>query len=79
VGVDGTIFIRFLLGPICNKYGSRILMSSVLCLAAIPTAMTGLVNTATGLAVLRLFIGIAGGSFVRCQHWTARFFAKETV
>jgi hypothetical protein len=41
--------------------------------------MTGLVNSATGLAVLRLFIGIAGGSFVMCQYWTTRFFAKEIV
>jgi MFS transporter, NNP family, nitrate/nitrite transporter len=79
VGVGGTIFMRFLLGPLCDKYGSRILMSTVLCLAAIPCAMTGLVNSATGLAVLRLFIGVAGGSFVMCQYWTSRFFAKSVV
>jgi MFS transporter, NNP family, nitrate/nitrite transporter len=79
VGVGGTIFMRFLLGPLCDKYGSRILMSAVLCVAAIPTAMTGLVNSAAGLAVLRLFIGIAGGSFVMCQYWTTRFFTKDIV
>jgi NNP family nitrate/nitrite transporter-like MFS transporter len=79
VGVGGTIFLRFLLGPLCDKYGSRILMSAVLCAASIPTAMTGLVNSAAGLAVLRLFIGIAGGSFVMCQYWTTRFFTKEIV
>lgn len=32
-----------------------------------------------GLAILRLFIGIAGGSFVMCQYWTSRMFAKEIV
>jgi NNP family nitrate/nitrite transporter-like MFS transporter len=79
VGVGGTIFLRFLLGPLCDKYGSRILMTAVLCAASIPTAMTGLVNTAGGLAVLRLFIGIAGGSFVMCQYWTSRMFTKEIV
>jgi MFS transporter, NNP family, nitrate/nitrite transporter len=71
--------MRFILGPLSDKYGARILMTGVLCTAAIPTAMTGLVNSAAGLAVLRLFIGIAGGSFVMCQYWTSRMFAKEIV
>ena len=69
VGVGGTILMRFILRPACDKYGARILFSLVLCAASIPTAMTGLVNSATGLAVLRLFIGIVGGSFVMCQYW----------
>jgi NNP family nitrate/nitrite transporter-like MFS transporter len=79
VGVAGTIFMRFLLGPACDKYGPRILMSVVLCAASIPTAMTGLVQTATGLAILRLFIGIAGGTFVMCQFWASRMFTREVV
>ena len=61
--------MRFILGPACDKYGARVLFTVVLCAASIPTAMTGLVNSATGLAVLRLFIGIAGGTFVMCQYW----------
>lgn len=79
VGVAGTIFMRFLLGPLCDKFGARILMALILCLASIPTALTGLVNSATGLAVLRLFIGIAGGTFVMCQYWSSRMFCKEVV
>ena len=79
VGVAGTIFMRFILGPGCDKYGARILFTVVLCVASIPTALTGLVNSATGLAVLRLFIGIAGGTFVMCQFWTSRMFTKEVV
>lgn len=79
VGVGGTIFMRFLLGPLCDKYGARIPFTAVLCAAAIPTAMTGLVQTAAGLSVLRLFIGVAGGTFVMCQYWTSRMFAKEIV
>jgi NNP family nitrate/nitrite transporter-like MFS transporter len=55
------------IGPGGDKYGARILMTVVLCLASIPTAMTGLVQTAGVLAILRLFIGIAGGTFVICQ------------
>merc|ERR1712232_1084144 len=51
----------------------------ILCAASIPTACTGLVNTAWGLAILRLFIGIAGGTFVMCQYWSSRMFCKEVV
>jgi len=79
VGVGGTIFMRFVLGPMCDKWGARIPFALILCLASIPTACTGLVNTATGLAILRLFIGIAGGTFVMCQYWSSRMFCKEVV
>jgi hypothetical protein len=79
VGVGGTIFMRFVLGPLCDKYGARVLMAVILCAASIPTAMTGVVNTSAGLAVLRLFIGISGGTFVMCQYWTSRMFTKQIV
>eukprot|EP00536_Pseudo-nitzschia_multiseries_P017550 jgi/Psemu1/293087/fgenesh1_pg.1622_\ len=79
VGVGGTIFMRFILGPACDKWGARIPMAVVLCCASIPTACTGLVKDATGLAILRLFIGAAGGTFVMCQYWSSRMFCKEVV
>ena len=78
-GVGGTIFMRFLLGPMCDKFGPRIPFALVLCLASIPTALTGLVESAAGLAVLRFFIGLAGSTFVTCQYWSSRMFAKEVV
>lgn len=78
-GVGGTILMRFILGPLCDVYGARILFAVVLCVAAIPTACTGLIQTANGLIILRLLIGIAGGSFVMCQYWTSRMFTKEVV
>lgn len=79
VGVGGTIFMRFILGPACDKWGARIPMAVVLCAASIPTACTGLVNSAGGLAILRLFIGAAGGTFVMCQYWSSMMFCKEVV
>lgn len=79
MAVAGTIVVRFLLGPFCDKVGARILITIVLCLSAIPTACTGLVNTSAGLSVLRLFIGVAGGTFVMCQYWSSRMFTKEVV
>lgn len=79
VGVGGTIFMRFVLGPGCDKFGARVLFAVVLCTASIPTACTGLVRDATGLAILRLFIGIAGGTFVMCQYWSTQMFTREVV
>lgn len=77
--VGGTIFMRFALGPACDKFGARIPMAALLCLASIPTACTGLINDATGLWVTRMFIGCAGGTFVMCQYWSTSMFCKEVV
>lgn len=77
--VAGTIAMRFLLGPLCDKYGARILMGIVLTGASIPCALTGLANSATSLAIIRFFIGLGGSTFVMCQYWTTSMFTKETA
>ncbi len=77
--VAGTIFMRVVLGPSCDKWGARIPMAVVLVLCSIPTACTGFVQSAAGLIILRSFIGCAGGTFVMCQYWTSNMFAKEVV
>mmetsp|Transcript_22596 Transcript_22596/g.37374 ORF Transcript_22596/g.37374 Transcript_22596/m.37374 type:complete len:507 (-) Transcript_22596:1327-2847(-) len=79
VAVTGDIFMRFIFGAVCDKFGARLPMGLVLMAASIPTAMTGLVNNLTGLIFLRLFIGIAGSSFVMCQCWSTRMFSKDIV
>lgn len=71
--------MRFVFGAVCDKYGARIPMGMVLMLASIPTACIGLVNSLTGLICIRLFIGLAGSTFVMCQCWTTRMFTKEIV
>ena len=77
--VAGTIFLRFVNGPLCDKYGARIPMGFILAFASIPCTCTGLVNLAVSLAVLRFFIGFVGSTFVMCQYWTSRMFIKEVV
>ena len=71
--------MRFVLGPLCDKYGARILMGSVLMGASIPCACIGLVQSATTLAVTRFFIGLGGSTFVMCQVWTTAMFTKEVA
>jgi MFS transporter, NNP family, nitrate/nitrite transporter len=78
-GVGCTIFVRLVVGPLCDLYGARGLFCLMLCFASIPTACTGLIQNATDLIILRAFIGVAGGTFVTCQFWTSRVFAKEVV
>jgi len=70
---------RLLVGPLTDRFGPRKMFLVILCFAAIPTALTGLVKNAAGLWVLRLFIGVAGGSFVVCQYWSTAMFAPEIV
>jgi NNP family nitrate/nitrite transporter-like MFS transporter len=77
--VAGTIVMRFLLGPLCDKFGARILMGIVLMSASIPCALIGLVNSAATLAATRFFIGLGGSSFVMCQYWSTSMFAKEVA
>lgn len=79
LSVLGTIFMRFLLGPLCDKFGARVLMGIVLMGASIPCACTGLVNSAIGLYILRFVIGLGGSTFVMCQYWSTSMFTKEVA
>jgi sugar phosphate permease len=79
IELSSTTAVRIIVGPICDVYGPRLPFAAMLCLASVPAAMIGLVRNATGLYVLRFFIGIAGGTFVTCEYWASRMFAKEIV
>jgi len=77
--VAGTIIMRFILGPLCDKFGARILMGIVLMAASIPCALIGLVNSTTTLCITRFCIGLGGSTFVMCQYWTTSMFTKEVA
>lgn len=78
-GTAGTIIMRILIGPACDKFGARLCMAFILTASAIPCALTGIVETAQGLYIVRTFVGIAGSSFVACQYWTSQMFAREVA
>eukprot|EP00560_Eucampia_antarctica_P004380 CAMPEP_0197840216 /NCGR_PEP_ID=MMETSP1437-20131217/45474_1 /TAXON_ID=49252 ORGANISM="Eucampia antarctica, Strain CCMP1452" /NCGR_SAMPLE_ID=MMETSP1437 /ASSEMBLY_ACC=CAM_ASM_001096 /LENGTH=541 /DNA_ID=CAMNT_0043449789 /DNA_START=56 /DNA_END=1683 /DNA_ORIENTATION=+ len=75
--VAGTVFMRFINGPICDKYGSRIPMAGIIMFASIPCALIGLAEGLLSLCALRFLIGLGGSTFVMCQFWTTRMFTKE--
>ncbi|KKK12692.1 nitrate transporter CrnA [Aspergillus ochraceoroseus] len=79
IALLSTLLVRFISGPLCDRYGPRLVFIGLLLAGSIPTAMAGLVTTPQGLTALRFFIGILGGTFVPCQVWCTGFFDKKVV
>lgn len=77
--VSSTVLSRFVVGPLCDTFGARIVSTSLLIMGSIPTAFGGLVNSAVDVAVIRFFIGVMGATFVCTQFWSSQIFAKEFV
>lgn len=72
----GGVPLLFMLGPMSDKYGGRLMATSLLALIAIPCALTGLVTTLDGLLLVRLLIGCLDNS-VPCQYWISCHFVRE--
>jgi hypothetical protein len=79
VALSATLLIRAISGPLCDSFGPRLIFVGCLVAGAIPTALAGTIHNATGLIILRFFIGILGASFVPCQVWTTAFFDKNVI
>ncbi|KAJ6518254.1 nitrate/nitrite porter [Mycena vitilis] len=79
VALVATLLVRFVCGPLVDRYGPRKVMAGLLVLGAIPSGLAGTAHNAQTLYVLRFFIGILGGTFIPCQAWTSCFFDKSIV
>ncbi|XHG06965.1 hypothetical protein AWENTII_010136 [Aspergillus wentii] len=79
IALLATFLVRFIAGPLCDRFGPRLVFVGLLLCGSIPTAMAGLVTTPKGLIALRFFVGILGGTFVPCQVWCTGFFDKKIV
>jgi NNP family nitrate/nitrite transporter-like MFS transporter len=79
MAILATLLVRFIVGPLCDKYGPRYVMIGCLLVGAIPTALVPTINNASELMAIRFFIGILGGTFVPCQVWTSQFFDKNII
>ncbi|APZ44928.1 MFS transporter [Polaribacter reichenbachii] len=79
LAVSGTVFVRLLIGKLCDKYGPRLCYTWLLMLGAIPVILCGLVQTPAQFLVCRLFIGFIGASFVITQVHTSLMFAPNIV
>ncbi|KEY72388.1 hypothetical protein S7711_01057 [Stachybotrys chartarum IBT 7711] len=77
--LSGTMLVRLIAGPACDKYGPRKVMAVLLILGAVPSGFAALVTNFSGLVAVRFFISILGGTFVPTQAWTTTFFDKSIV
>ncbi len=78
-GVFATIFGRFIIGPMCDKYGPRLTYTLLLALGSIPVFGVAFAWDYTSFLVFRLLIGIVGASFVITQYHTSVMFAPNVV
>lgn len=74
-----TIFVRLLVGPLCDQVGPRRTYTGLLLLGAIPVIGIAFAKSYTGFLFFRLCIGAIGASFVITQYHTSVMFAPNVV
>lgn len=78
-GVAATIFARLAIGPMVERFGSRLTYTGLLLLGAFPVMLIGLAQTYEQFLIFRLAIGVIGASFVITQYHTSVMFAPNVV
>jgi NNP family nitrate/nitrite transporter-like MFS transporter len=58
-----TIFMRVIIGKLCDKFGARRTMAVLLSVSCIPVFAVTTIHDANSYIVVRCFIGIIGGVF----------------
>ena len=74
-----TVLVRLLIGPLCDRYGARLVYSALLILGSLPVMGIGLADSYETFLLFRLAIGAIGASFVITQYHTSVMFAPNCV
>ena len=74
-----TVLVRVLIGPLCDKIGSRKAYTRLLILGSLPVMGIGLAQNYETFLLFRLAIGAIGASFVITQYHTSVMFAPNVV
>jgi NNP family nitrate/nitrite transporter-like MFS transporter len=74
-----TIFVRLIIGPMCDRYGARLTYTWLLALGAVPVIAIAFANSYEAFLFWRLCIGAIGASFVVTQFHTSTMFASNIV
>jgi len=77
--VSGTVIVRFLMGPLCDKYGAKSSMTKLIAICLIPCYLLGTSNNLLSLCVFRTILSFAGGTMVAGQYWASCMFTKSVV
>jgi NNP family nitrate/nitrite transporter-like MFS transporter len=74
-----TMLGRLAMGPMCHKWGPRLVHSALLALGAIPVFGMVFATSYNAFVVCRLLLGAIGASFVVAQYHTSVNFAPNVV
>lgn len=74
-----TIFVRLLIGPLCDRYGPRKAYTGLLLLGSIPVLGVAMAQSYESFLLFRLGIGAVGASFVITQYHTSVMFGPKVV
>ena len=74
-----TVLVRVLIGPLCDKIGSRKAYTWLLILGSLPVMGIGLAQSYETFLLFRLAIGAIGAAFVITQYHTSVMFAPNVV
>ena len=74
-----TIFVRLIVGPLCDRYGARRTYAWLLAFGAIPVVAIAFARSYEAFLFWRLCIGAIGASFVITQFHTSMMFAPNVV
>jgi NNP family nitrate/nitrite transporter-like MFS transporter len=77
--VCGTILVRLLIGPLCDRFGARLTYTWLLALGALPVIAIAFAQSYFTFLFWRLLIGAIGASFVVTQFHTSMMFAPNVV
>ena len=74
-----TVIVRILIGPLCDRIGSRKAYTWLLILGSLPVMGIGLARNYETFLLFRLAIGAIGASFVITQYHTSTMFAPNCI
>ncbi|CAN7545830.1 MFS transporter [Massilia sp. LjRoot122] len=74
-----TIFVRLLIGPLCDRFGPRKAYTGLLLLGSIPVLGVAMAQSYESFLLFRLGIGAVGASFVITQYHTSVMFGPKVV
>lgn len=79
IAVASTVFMRLIIGWLCDRIGPRITYTWLLILGSIPVMLIGLSQSYEQFLLARMFIGAIGAAFVITQFHTSVMFAPNIV
>lgn len=74
-----TIFVRLIVGPMCDRFGPRKAYTGLLLLGSVPVFGVAFAQSYESFLFFRLLIGAIGASFVITQYHTSVMFASNVV